>query len=137
MGEAENIAFVRRMFDDWNARRPMGPEILDPEVQWDQRNHPMPDLQRVYHGRDAVGEFWVQWVAAWSDITADICWIRALGDRVIAWVDMRVVGKESGLEFVHSYAWDITFLNGRYTRVAYINDEEQARATLGPGAVGE
>lgn len=123
------------MFDDWNARRPTGFELLDPEVFWDQRGHPMPDLQRVYLGHDGVREFWQEWLASWKEVTAEISWIRALGDRVIAWVDMHMVGKESGIEFDYSYAWDILFLDGRYTRVAYINDEQQALATLGPAAV--
>lgn len=127
----ENIATVQQMFDDWNARRPMGPELLDPEVQWDQRNHPMPDLQRVYRGRDGVREFWVAWLQPWKHVTAEIRWIHALGDRVIAWVDMHMVAKESGLEFDYSYAWDILFLDGRFTRVAYINDEAEALATVG------
>ncbi len=48
---------------------------------------------------------------------------------------MRLTGKESGLEFDYSYAWDILFLDGRYTRVAYINDEAAALATLGDSAV--
>ena len=127
----ENLATVRRMFDDWNARRPFGPEILDPEVQWDQRNHPMPDLQRVYHGRDAVREFWVAWLQPWKDVTAEIRWVRGVGDRVIAWVDMHMVAKETGLEFDYSYAWDILFLDGLFTRVAYINDEAEALAAVG------
>lgn len=133
MGEAENIEVVRRMLDDWHDRRPMGPELLDPHVQWDVRNMSghIPDMQRVYTGREAVREFWQDWLAAWQDIHAEIHWIRACGDRVVMWLRQTMVARRTGLAFEIDYAWDIIFREGKFTRVAYFMDEAEALAAVG------
>jgi ketosteroid isomerase-like protein len=133
VGEEENIAIVREMFDDWNARHPMGPEMLDPEVHWDARNigRRVPDLDRVYNGREAVGEFWRNWLAAWQDVHGEVQWIRACGDRVVAWLHQRMVARSTGMEFELQYAFDIIFRDGKLARVAYFLDEAEALAAVG------
>ena len=129
--ESENIALVREMFEDWNARRPMGPELLDPDVEWDVRNHPVPEIRGVYRGRLEVRQFWTEWLPAWEEITADVHWIRAAGDRVVAWISQTMVGKESGITLDFTYAWDIFVRDGKFTRVAYIVEEADALAAIG------
>jgi hypothetical protein len=117
------------MFEDWNARR-SSPELLDPEVQWDMRNHPVPEIRRVYHGSDEVRQFWTEWLAAWEHISVKLHWIRAAGDRVVAWVTQPMVGKGSGIEVELTYGWDIILRDGQYTRVAFIGDESDALGLL-------
>ena len=131
MGEDENIAIVRKMFEDWNARRPAGPEILDPDVQWDARNHPVPEIRGVYRGREEVRQLWLEWLPAWEQISAEVHWIGAAGDRVVAWTTQHMVGHESGVEFDLALGWDFILRDGQYTRVAFIVDEADARAAVG------
>jgi ketosteroid isomerase-like protein len=131
VGEDENIAIVRRMFEDWNAHRPAGPEILDPEIHWDARNHPVPETRGVYRSREEVRQFWLEWLPAWEDIRADVQWIGAAGDRVVAWTNLHMVGHESGVEFDVALAWDFIVRDGQYTRVAFILDEADALAAIG------
>ena len=124
---SENEEIIRKMFEDWNARRPAGPELLDPDIEWDARNHPVPEIQGVYRGRAEVRRFWTEWLPAWEYISADVHWIRAAGERVIAWITQHMVGNESGLELEFTYGWDIEIREGRFVRVAFLVDESEAR----------
>ena len=93
----ENVAIVRAMLeaigpeterDDWIG------EFLDPEIEW----HDMPTYPGagVYVGREAFGRHAAEYEDAWQDWGIEIEDIRAAGDRVVARIRYRGVGKQSG-----------------------------------------
>ena len=127
----DDVRSIVPEFESWNARRPASPELLDPEVQWDMRNHPVPEIRGVYNGRDEVRQFWMEWLPAWASITADGHWVRGQGDRVVAWITQRMVGNESGVALDFTYGWDVIIRDGMYARVAFFTDERDALAAVG------
>ena len=46
MDAAATVEVVRKVFEDWNARPPAGPEVVDAEVHWDARELPIAEMQR-------------------------------------------------------------------------------------------
>ena len=93
----ENVAIVRAMLeaigpeterDDWIE------EFLDPEIEW--RDTPTYPSAGVYVGREAFGRHAAEYEDAWQDWGIEIEDIRAAGDRVVARIRYRGVGKQSG-----------------------------------------
>ena len=104
-------------------------EVLDEHVVWDARDCPVPDLQKVYYGRDGVAEFWAPWLPMWERITSEILWIGGIGDRVVMWICQTHVGREGATANTY-YGWDVTFRNRQIIRVSFFSDEVEARSAL-------
>jgi len=109
----ENIELVRGAFERFLAGgSDFGVELLDPQVEWDATEHPVPELAVVYRGVAAVQQFWAQWLAAWETVAFEYELLDA-GDRVLALIDQRMRGRSTGIEVsVGEYAHLYTFRNG-------------------------
>jgi ketosteroid isomerase-like protein len=93
----ENVEIVRAMLkaigpdtdhDDWLD------EFIDPEIEW----HAPPTYPSagVYIGHEAFSRHAAEFEEAWTDWGIEIEDIRAAGDRVVARIRYRGVGKHSG-----------------------------------------
>jgi ketosteroid isomerase-like protein len=93
----ENVEIVRAMLeavgpetdtDDWLN------EFCDPEIEW----HDVPTYPSagIHTGRDAVRRHALEFEDAWADWGIEIEDIRDAGDRVVARIRYRGVGKQSG-----------------------------------------
>src|SRR4051794_27998641 len=128
----DNVELVRDLYAAWNrGDLAKTAAALDEFVVWDARESPVPDLQGVYQGLAGVNDFWRGWLPMWSRIQAEILWVEALGDRVLAWVHQTQAGRESGIETTVHYGWDFTFREGKIIRVSFFNDEHDARERAG------
>jgi ketosteroid isomerase-like protein len=109
----ENVELVRGAFERFLAGgSDFGVELLDPQVEWDATEHPVPELAVVYRGAAAVQQFWREWLAAWETVAFEYELIDA-GDRVLALIDQRMRGRSTGIEVsVGEYAHLYTFRNG-------------------------
>jgi ketosteroid isomerase-like protein len=109
----ENIELVRGAFERFLAGgSDFGVELLDPQVEWDATEHPVPELAVVYRGVEAVQQFWREWLAAWETVAFEYELLDA-GDRVLALIDQRMRGRSTGIEVsVGEYAHLYTFRNG-------------------------
>jgi ketosteroid isomerase-like protein len=109
----ENVELVRGAFERFLAGgSDFGVELLDPQVEWDATEHPVPELAVVYRGVAAVQQFWREWLAAWETVAFEYELLDA-GDRVLALVDQRMRGRSTGIEVsVGEYAHLYTFRNG-------------------------
>jgi ketosteroid isomerase-like protein len=93
----DNVAIVRAMFeavgpeterDDWLE------EFFDPEIEW--HDTPTYPSAGVYIGHEAFSRHAAEYDDAWADWGIEIEDIRAAGDRVVARIRYRGVGKQSG-----------------------------------------
>jgi ketosteroid isomerase-like protein len=94
----ENVELLRRGFDSFLAGSPeWGAELLHPDVVWDATNSMIFDIDRVFHGPAGVREFWREWLRAWETVQFEYELVDA-GDRVVALIDQRMVGRSTGIE---------------------------------------
>lgn len=106
-----------------------GEELWDPDIEWDSSVAQGLDIGGVYRGRDAVREWWRQWLAAWEVVEFDYELIDA-GDRVVMLLDQRMRGRSSGIEVaMGKYAQVATFRDGRMVHwKAYASQSEALEA---------
>jgi ketosteroid isomerase-like protein len=85
----------------------------------------------VRRGREGVAEFVRDWVEPWSDM--DVEWsLDQLGpDQVLAIIDMRGHGRESGAPAEMHFAQLWTFRGARAVRMVMYFDVDEARRAAG------
>jgi hypothetical protein len=88
-------------------------ELWDPEIEWDvSAVADMPDIGGVYRGKEAVRDFWREWLAAWEVVQVEYELVDA-GDRVVVLLEQRMRGRSTGIEVsLGKYAQVATFRNG-------------------------
>jgi len=88
-------------------------DFIDPAIEWDASEFPVPDVAGTYRGSEAVIEWWRQWLAAWQTVEFSYELVDA-GDRVVLLLDQRMRGRSTGIEVsLGEYAHVGTFRNGR------------------------
>ena len=102
----ENVELWRGVVEDflvgesessWEAWLVRARAILDPEIEWDATEAPMPDIADVYHGADGVLRWWREWLAAWETLRFEYELVDA-GDRVVMLLSQRMRGRSTGIE---------------------------------------
>ena len=83
------------------------------------------------HGPDATIAFFRDWVEPWAELQVDWELLPAEPDRVLAILDMRGRGRESGapVEMHVGQLW--TFRDGRFVRMVLYYDVDEARRAAG------
>jgi ketosteroid isomerase-like protein len=129
----ENVERLREAFERFLAgRSDFGVELLDPQVEWDATEHPVPELAAVYRGVEGVQRFWREWLAAWETVAFEYELIGA-GDRVLALVDQRMRGRSTGIEVsVGKYAHVYTFRDGLIVHWKAYRSQSDALEAVGP-----
>jgi ketosteroid isomerase-like protein len=107
-----NVELVRRgiadVHDFW--------EMLDEYVIWDIRTRPIPDLDPVYVGRDAVIKASRHYWGTWDHYHVEAEEIIDAGPSVVVILQERGRGKGSGAPFEQCNPQLWTFRNGRIIR---------------------
>ena len=63
----QNVELVRGAFERFLAGgSDFGVELLDPRVESDATEYPVPELAAVYRGVEELRQFWREWLAAWE-----------------------------------------------------------------------
>ena len=123
----ENVELVRRgvanVHDFW--------AMLDDYVVWDLRGYPIPDLDPVYLGREAVIDASRHYWGTWEDYTLDAEEIVAAGATVVVAVHERMRGKGSGVQLDRHWAQAWTFHRGRLIRWEVFRTKAEALAAVG------
>jgi ketosteroid isomerase-like protein len=86
----------------------------------------------TYRGSDWLRQYREDAKAAWEDIQGQVDEIRDLGDRVIAFGEIRGRGRGSGLEARVPLAWVADFRQGKVSRVQSYGNEIEALEAAGP-----
>ena len=106
-------------------------EVWDPRIELDSSEAPVLDLTGVYRGRDAVGRFWQEWLAAWEALQFDYELVDA-GDRVVQLIDLRMRGRSTGIEVPFGKcAWVYTLKNGLVTQQKLYMSQSEALEAVG------
>ena len=113
----------------WRERRPQESlGALAPDFEWVVPDHPEGEIRR---GPEGVLEFVREWVEPWDDLHVEWTLERGTQDHVLAIVDMRGRGRDSGVPTEMSF-WQVwTFRDGRPVRCELYWDEEAGRRAAG------
>jgi ketosteroid isomerase-like protein len=102
---------------------------LDDDFEWVVPGHPEGDVVR--HGRDGVIEFFREWFEPWDELAVDWALHRAGPESVLALIDMRGRGRESGVPTEMRFGQLWTFREGRAIRMVLYFDVDEARRAAG------
>lgn len=105
-------------------------EIVHPDVEWDIRDSSSP-MAGLYHGREAVRDFYRQWAGAFSDWSYELDELFEREDKVVAFVTERGHGRGSGVEVTMQRANVWTFRDGMIVRFQSFSDRDVALAAAG------
>jgi ketosteroid isomerase-like protein len=105
-------------------------EIVHPDVVWDIRESSSP-MAGLYHGRDAVREFYRRWAGAFSDWSYELEELIEADDKVVAFVRERGHGRGSGVEVEMQRANVWTFADGMVIHFQSLGDRDSALAAAG------
>lgn len=105
-------------------------EILDPDVEWDVTDTSSP-MAGVYHGLEAVREFYRRWAGAFSDWNYEVERLIETGDQVVAFVREYGHGRGSGAEVEMRRANVWTFRDGKVVHYRSFSTREAALEAAG------
>ena len=132
----ENVEMVRDLaeaFQRGNIERAY--DFYDPDIEWDASRFVgvIPDLTGIYHGHDAIRDFWQRWLEAWRDLRFEIEDIRDADDDVVLLIgNQRQWGRSTGIETdAQPYAWVFTFRGDRIVRAAFYPTHDEALEAAG------
>jgi ketosteroid isomerase-like protein len=102
---------------------------LDDDFEWVVPGHPKGDVVR--HGREGVIDFFREWVEPWDELAVDWTLQEAGRESVLALIDMRGRGRESGVPTEMRFGQLWTFREGRAIRMVLYFDVDEARRAAG------
>jgi ketosteroid isomerase-like protein len=127
----ENVDAVRAIYEQWgrgNFRT--GVELYDPDVTLVWRPE-FPD-SGVYVGTDRIAEHMRSFLEAWTRVTIEAEDLTTAGNRVVAAVVQRAVGRGSGAEPAELRYFQVwSFRAGRVVRIEVIMDRDDAFEAAG------
>ena len=136
----ENVELFRAVIEefraassgsDWEPWLASMAGALDPAVEWDASEAPMPDIGGVYRGREAVVQWWREWLAAWETVEFEYELVDA-GARVVVLLDQRMRGRSTGIEVqLGKYAHVGTFKDGRLVHWKHYPSQSEALEASG------
>ena len=85
----------------------------------------------TYRGRDGLRQYVQDAEAAWENIEARVDEVRDLGDRVIAFGELRGRGRGSGVEARVPLAWVVDFRDRKISRSQSYGDATDALEAAG------
>ena len=130
----ENVEVVRRIYDAVARRDVATPfDFYAKDIVWDLSNwrpaelDPMP----VYTGHEGVREAWRDRLSAWGEVDFEVEELMETGERVVAVIQDRQVGRSSGVPLESSHAAVWTLADGKVTRLQVFDDRQQALEAVG------
>jgi ketosteroid isomerase-like protein len=127
----ENVAVVRRGYEEFRRRGSIVHELVSPEFVWDMSHfHGWPE-QQVYEGVKGAEHFIEEWTSAWDDWDLGIEELHDAGDKVVAVHRQRGRSKSTGLPVDMSFAMVWTLRNGKETRMDMYSDVGEALRAVG------
>jgi ketosteroid isomerase-like protein len=98
--------------------------MTDPDVV-SVRAAPLPDPQ-TYHGREGVVQMYADWTTDFAEFHMELGALTEEGDRVIAEVIQRGIGRASGVEVTGRFWFVVTVVDGKVLRQEAYASRKQA-----------
>src|SRR6476661_4542448 len=106
----ENVDLVRGIYDAV-ARRDAASAfaVYADDIVWEVSARRAVVMGRAYHGHDGVRRFWRDALSAFGEVDLDIEELIDAGDRVVAVIREREIGRSSGVpvEASHAAVWTL------------------------------
>jgi ketosteroid isomerase-like protein len=131
---SENVEVARRGYEAFNRGDIDGAlESMHPEIEWQTYIVPGPG-GGTYHGRDGVRQLWSDARGIFGEFRNEPeRFIEVPPDRVVAFVRICGVGRESGVPVEARIAHVLTIKDGLAFRVQSFEDREEALQHVGLG----
>ena len=128
----ENVELVLSLYDDAQQRSyEAALERLDDDILWDTTRFGLPDLAKVYRGKEELGGFWFGWLAAWETIEFPTLATEDHGDHVLVEVTQRNRGRESGVPVDFHYFQAYRVRDGKITECYSAATRDEALEAAG------
>ena len=128
---SENAELIRRGYEAWNRGDVEGVlEFLHPEIEWRGYTH-IPESGTLA-GRDQVRAWLERFLEAWEELDIELTDLIEGGDRIVALVRFRALGKGSGVRVeggVDGHVW--TVRDGRAVAVELYQGTREALEAVG------
>jgi uncharacterized protein len=126
-----NVAAVLRGYEAFNRGDiEASLDVLHPEIEWHTYIVPGPG-GGTYHGHDGVRELWADARRIFGEFKNVPEQVFDAGDRVVAFVRVEGVGRESGVAVTARIAHVYSFRDGMVCCVESFEDREEALRVAG------
>jgi ketosteroid isomerase-like protein len=127
----ENVELVLSMYEAVERMDTSAAAAWTDDLVWDMSNFELPDMAKVYRGREGLLEFWRDWVAVWESIEFKSLKPDDHGDHVIVEVEQCNRGRTSGVDVVFRYFQTFTIRDGKLAASHMARTHDDALALLG------
>ena len=130
----ENVEVVRTIYDAVARRDVATPfDLYAEDIVWDLSNWRPAELdpKPVYTGHEGVREAWRDRLMAWGEVDYEVEELMDIGDRVVAIIRDRQVGRSSGVPINSAHAAVWTLADGKVTRLQVFDDRQEALEAVG------
>lgn len=124
----ENVELVQRGLDHFIATGEPDWSTLDEAIE--VHDHDILDAGD-YRGHEGFGRWLEDWGTAWAAYSFEPEEFIDGGDRIVAVIHMTTEGQSSGVETKRQDAMVVTMRDGRWLRVDYYNNRNQALEAVG------
>jgi ketosteroid isomerase-like protein len=124
----QNVELVQRGLDHFMATGEPDWGTLDEAIE--VHDHDILDAGE-YRGHEGFGRWLEDWGTAWAAYSFEPEEFIDGGDRIVAVIHMTTEGQSSGVETERQDAMVITIRDGRWLRVDYYNNRQQALEAVG------
>ena len=129
-----NVDVVRRLYDAAARRDEVIPfEVYAEDIIWDISNsrRALLAMKPVYHGHDGVRQYWRETTSAFGEIDFEVEELIDAGDRVLAVIREREIGRTSRAPVETTHLAVFTLSGGKIIQMQVFDDREQALEAAG------
>jgi len=128
----ENVEIVREIYHAV-ARRDAASAfaVYADDIVWEVSARRAIVMDRAYHGHEGVRRFWRDALVAFGEVDLDVEELIDAGDRVVALIREREIGRSSGVPVEASHAAIWTLAEGKVVRMQVFDDRDQAFKAVG------
>ena len=130
----ENVEVVRGIYEAAARRDDVTPfDVYAEDIVWDLSNAGRAMLlpKPGYHGHEGVRQFWRDGLSAFREIDFEVEELIDAGDRVLAVIREREVGRASGAPVEVAHLAVYTLADGKVTQLQVFDDRSKALEAAG------
>jgi ketosteroid isomerase-like protein len=125
----ENVERFHRIYEEWYARRRLGPDLLAEDVEWVNPHDAVEGGSR--QGVEGFNEAIKSVFDAWDEVRFETERVIDSGDEVVALGQVRGRGRAAGIEVARPHGQIWTFRDGRVIRMRWFHSHSEALEAAG------